>query len=329
MARRRIGQERFGFATDRDQRSSLDDLVKLIDWTPIDCALRVISCAAKGEPAWPPLSLFKAMLLSIWYDLSDVKLAEALDDRGSFRRFCGFSVSEPTPRAHGFCAFSERPLLAMAWTGSCSRKSLVSSRQRRSVCRPARLSMRRSLPRPARVTAKRIGSNTRADRRFMVSRPMSAPMPILPLSRNLPSRLPTSTMAGLAPMLCRPIPARCLPTVLIEEAISRRTVRAKGGTPRIVATGMWGRDEAETSARLHAWNRPIHRIRGRIEKIFGTWKRSYGLRRMRWRGLAKAAVQIHFTRHRLQYETHAHDRRQGLNQRLDHKKPSSIEAQRL
>ncbi|MER8402140.1 transposase [Mesorhizobium sp. M1348] len=32
------------------------------------------------------------MLLSIWYDLSDVKLAEALDDRGSFRRFCGFSA---------------------------------------------------------------------------------------------------------------------------------------------------------------------------------------------------------------------------------------------
>jgi len=72
-------------------------------------------------------------------------------------------------------------------------------------------------------------------------------------------------------------------------------VRAKGGTPRIVATGMWGRDEAGTLARLDAWNRPIHRIRGRIEKIFGTWKRSYGLRRMRWRGLANAAVQIRLT----------------------------------
>jgi len=58
---------------------------------------------------------------------------------------------------------------------------------------------------------------------------------------------------------------------------------------------MWGRDEAETLARLEAWNQPIHRIRGRIEKIFGTWKCSYGLRRMRWRGLAKAGLQIRFT----------------------------------
>ena len=58
---------------------------------------------------------------------------------------------------------------------------------------------------------------------------------------------------------------------------------------------MWGRDERETLARLDAWNQPIHRVRGRIEKIFGTWKRCYGLRRMRWRGLAKAAVQVHLT----------------------------------
>lgn len=78
MSRRRIGQETFGFAVDRAVASSLDDLARLIDWVPIDQALAVISCSAKGEPAWPPLCLFKAMLLSIWYDLSDVKLADAL-----------------------------------------------------------------------------------------------------------------------------------------------------------------------------------------------------------------------------------------------------------
>jgi IS5 family transposase len=72
-------------------------------------------------------------------------------------------------------------------------------------------------------------------------------------------------------------------------------VRASGGTPRIVAIAMWGRDEQDTLARLDAWNAPIHRVRARIEKIFGTWKRCYGLRRMRWRGLARATAQVHFT----------------------------------
>jgi IS5 family transposase len=56
-----------------------------------------------------------------------------------------------------------------------------------------------------------------------------------------------------------------------------------------------GLDEAETLARVAAWNQPIHRIRSRIEKVCGAWKRSYGLRRLRRRGLAKAGTQIRFT----------------------------------
>ena len=49
--------------------------------------------------------MFKALLLSIWYDLSDVKLADALDDRASFRRFCGFSSTEATPERTAFVRF--------------------------------------------------------------------------------------------------------------------------------------------------------------------------------------------------------------------------------
>ena len=57
----------------------------------------------------------------------------------------------------------------------------------------------------------------------------------------------------------------------------RDAVRAKGGIPRIVVTGMWGRDEQEIPRKLLEWDRPVHRVRGRIKKIFGTWKRCYGL----------------------------------------------------
>ena len=76
--------------------------------------------------------------------------------------------------------------------------------------------------------------------------------------------------------------------------IFREAVRIRGGSLVSPLPACGGRDEAETLARLKAWNEPIHRIRSRIEKIFGTWKRSYGLRRMRWRGLAKAGLQIRF-----------------------------------
>ena len=81
MAQRRIGQEKLRLNhSDERRRSSLDEIDALIDWAPLAQALSGVYAAAKGEPAWPPLALFKALLLAVWYDLSDVKLAEALDD---------------------------------------------------------------------------------------------------------------------------------------------------------------------------------------------------------------------------------------------------------
>jgi IS5 family transposase len=41
--------------------------------------------------------MFKAMLLAQWYQLSDPALEEALADRISFRRFCGFELDAATP----------------------------------------------------------------------------------------------------------------------------------------------------------------------------------------------------------------------------------------
>ncbi|MER8656215.1 MULTISPECIES: transposase [unclassified Mesorhizobium] len=73
-----------------------------------------------------------------------MKLAEALDDRGSFRRFCGFSAWEPTPERTAFVRF-RKALAAMVWTGLCSTRSPASSRPKRSGLRLARLSMRQCL----------------------------------------------------------------------------------------------------------------------------------------------------------------------------------------
>ena len=97
MAHRSIGQEQFGFASGSRGSSSLDELDGLIDWKPVAALVGPLYPAPKGEPGWPPLAMFKALLPSVWYDLCDVKLAEALDDRASFRRFCGFSRAEATP----------------------------------------------------------------------------------------------------------------------------------------------------------------------------------------------------------------------------------------
>jgi IS5 family transposase len=105
MAHRRIGQEDLIARPEPRAASSLAKLAALLDWTEIDRPLVGISAAARGEPGWPPLALFRAMLLATWHDLSDVWLAEALDDRASFRRFCGFAAHEATPERTTFVRF--------------------------------------------------------------------------------------------------------------------------------------------------------------------------------------------------------------------------------
>jgi IS5 family transposase len=83
MPRRGIGQETFGFEAG-DTATALDELRDLIDWSPIEAALEALPVAARGEAGLHPLALFRALLIAVWHDLSDVKLADALDDRASF-----------------------------------------------------------------------------------------------------------------------------------------------------------------------------------------------------------------------------------------------------
>jgi transposase, IS5 family len=80
-------------------------LLVLIDRSSLDRHLAEIYAAPKGEFAWPPLVLLRALLLVVWYDLSDGKLAKALEDRASLRRFCGFSLHEATPERTAFVRF--------------------------------------------------------------------------------------------------------------------------------------------------------------------------------------------------------------------------------
>jgi transposase, IS5 family len=54
----------------------------------------------------------RRLLVSVWYDLSNVKLADALDDRASFRRFRGFSSTEPVPERTAFVRFRKALMAA-------------------------------------------------------------------------------------------------------------------------------------------------------------------------------------------------------------------------
>ena len=294
MAYRLIGQESLGIVPLRRSLSALDNLSQLIDWRPIATLLEPLYPASKGEPAWPPLAMFKALLLAVWYDLSDVKLAEALDDRASFRRFCGFSGSEATPERTAFVRY---------------RKALIAHRLDHRLFETVTAELKAKAVRVKTgtlVDATIIASASEADDdgRWVKHKGRAA---VHGFKAHVGADASTALVEKISVTPANVNDGRAGPHALPDDpgdvfadsayrgSHFGDAVRAKGGTPRVIATAMWGRDEQETLARLDAWNAPIHRVRARIEKIFGTWKRCYGLRRMRWRGLAKAAAQVHFT----------------------------------
>ncbi len=167
-----------------------------------------------------------------------MRLAEALADRASFRRFCGFASHEPTPERTAFVRF---------------RAELV----RRGLDRVLFERVIRQLD----AYGLMVRTGTLVDATLLPS--ASVAHDTAELDATLPEA-PGDTYGDSADAGSRP------------EAV----IRARGGTPRVVHTGTWG--GAEALARLQAHNAEVRRVRARIEKVFGTMKRSYGLRRMRW-----------------------------------------------
>jgi len=77
--------------------SPLDRLASVVKWYRFNQLLAGLRDTGAGRPAWPPLVMFKALLLQSLYGLSDRELEEALGDRLSFRRFVGLGLEEAVP----------------------------------------------------------------------------------------------------------------------------------------------------------------------------------------------------------------------------------------
>lgn len=85
----------------------LSEVERVIDWSSIEAIVIKAHPSREGAPAYPALSMWKALLLRSWYGLTDEGLESALDDRLSFRRFCGFALDRPVPDHATFWRFRD------------------------------------------------------------------------------------------------------------------------------------------------------------------------------------------------------------------------------
>src|ERR1700722_2776493 len=75
----------------------LERIEQGFDWPAFEALLSPIHGSAPGAPGYPPLTMFKILLLQQWRTLSDPGAEEAVRDRLLFRRFCGLPLDVETP----------------------------------------------------------------------------------------------------------------------------------------------------------------------------------------------------------------------------------------
>lgn len=75
----------------------LDDVHEIINWSQIEQQLSHLNTSESGAKSYPPLIMFKIMILQAWYGLSDPQMEKQLARDLMFRRFTQLSLGESVP----------------------------------------------------------------------------------------------------------------------------------------------------------------------------------------------------------------------------------------
>ena len=114
-ASRDLNFAEFLLKSSMNKNRCLDNLSKinnLLNWGSIEEML--VKCYStgrniKGAGAYPPLLLFKCLLLQKWFRInSDSELECYINDRISFKKFLGIPLTDPSPAHSTFSRFRKR-----------------------------------------------------------------------------------------------------------------------------------------------------------------------------------------------------------------------------
>lgn len=278
--------------------ASLERLSGLVKWYRFEKLLAGLRDGGPGRAAWPPLVLFKALLLQALYGLSDRELEEALADRLSFRRFCGLGLEESVPDHTVLCRF--RNLLTEAGLTGVLFGELDRQLEKAGLILKRGTMLDATLIEA--VSAPGSGEGTPSqdpDARFGGKRGKGG------FTFGYKAHVGVDEGSGLIRSVIT-TPANVADTEVADALIAgdercvwadaaydtharRARLRAQGKKSRIARRG---NKHHGLSARLKQFNRLVARRRAAVETTFATLKNRMKLTVIRYVGLAKASTQI-------------------------------------
>jgi IS5 family transposase len=299
MAIKRTGQLGFADAVVAGSGNGpLHRLDGLVRWYRFDKLLGRLRDGGPGRAAWPPLVLFKALLVGALYGLSERELEEALGDRLSFRRFVGLGLEESVPD-HSVLnrfrnelvglglfdrLFGELDKQLEAAGVVLKRGTMLDATVIEAVSRPGE-GGRPSLDADAgfaRRTGK-AGSVFGYKAHVGVDQGSGLIRAVLTTPANINDTIP-------ADLLIRGDERVVWADAAYHTHARQAALKAAGIKPRLARRA--NKHHPELSPRLKRYNRLIARRRAAVETTFATLKQRMKLTLIRYRGLIKASAQI-------------------------------------
>jgi IS5 family transposase len=279
----------------------LEKIEGLVKWYRFEKLLSKVRPGQSGRPPYQALGMFKALLLQQWYGLSDPGLEEALGDRLSFRRFCGFALDAPTPDETTICRFRQ----AVIEAGLRDRLLEELNRQldqrglllRRGTMIDATLVAAQAKP-PSFAAGAGTKSATDSDADwtrqngkayfgYKAHLAMDQGSNLIRRAVLTPAKIYESLVADT---LIQGDERAVYADRAYEHKERRRRLKAMGIKDRIMHRSH--KNQPALPYWQHRRNRLIIPIRAAVEHLFGVMKRSYGYRRVRYFSLARNALQL-------------------------------------
>jgi IS5 family transposase len=288
-----------GIVRRRGKKSEwLDRVDATLDWPALETIVAGIYASREGGLAYPLLTYVKLLLLQQWYGLSDEGLEAAVDDRLSFRRFAGIPLAESVPDHSSIWRFREelaRRGLAERLLAEVNRQldakglvlrrgTLIDATILEAAVRPPGGDAGEVSPRDPQAGWTKKNGKSRFGYKAHVA--VDEGSGIVRAAVMTPADVHDSVPAD---GLVQGDEEAVYADKAYDSEERRAGLRARGVEPRIMY-------QARRNRPLTPWqtwfNEAVAPVRAGVERVFGTMKRAYGHRRVRYLGLARNDAQL-------------------------------------
>ena len=273
-------------------------LLRAVDWRPLERKLEKLYVEGVGRPAFPPLALFRVLVLQRLYNLSDPAMVEQLRHNFLFLRFAGLSLEDAVPDDTTLVVFRRRLTEAgleewafRHFTKQMERKGLLIKQGTLIDATVVEAAVKREAKgrdgSPQDVDAEWGGkggkqvfgykAHAAVDEDSHLIRSVEVTSANVHDSQAFEAVCPKETKSVCADKA-------------YDSAERRRRLKERGIAARILFRGRRGKKLLGAQVRL---NRMWAKRRGKVEAAFCSLKRWCGMPRIRYLGLEGARLQVY------------------------------------